>query len=84
MPVHSGHFNVQRQDVRVELLDLLSRRVWIGRRADDLDGGIRAQEFVQHLANQSRVVDDQDTRSCHRVPSRGDPTEGITPPRDRR
>ena len=55
-PIHSWHFDVQRQHVGLELLDLVARDVGVCRRANDLDLAVSREDFGEQLAHQRRVV----------------------------
>jgi len=59
-PVHAGHFDVERQDVGIQLQDLVPGDVGIDRRADDLDPGVLPQLVGEEAADDRRIVDDED------------------------
>ena len=58
-PVHAGHFDVQGEHVRVELLDQFPRHQWIGGCAHHFHVGLAIDDFLHQAADQRRVVDDQ-------------------------
>ena len=55
--VHARHLDVERDHVRIELLDLLARRERVAGSADDFDVRRARQDGGQELAHQRRVVD---------------------------
>ena len=57
--VHPRHLDIERDDVRFELLDTLARGVGISRGADHFNVPIPAQHFAQELSHQRRVVNDE-------------------------
>ena len=58
-PVHARHLDVQRQHVGLERQNLVARHVRIGRRADHFQVRLSRQGFRQDLADDGRIVDDQ-------------------------
>ena len=63
-PVEPGHHQIERDDVRREVGDLLQRFEAVARDVDDVDALALAQDFAQHFARESGVVDDQDTNGA--------------------
>jgi hypothetical protein len=59
-PVHPRHFQVERHHVRVEAFDLLAGHVGVAGRADDLDLGVVGERVADRLADERRVVHDED------------------------
>ena len=45
--IHAGHFDIQSQDVRIELENLVARDVRIDGSADDFDLRVRAETVGQ-------------------------------------
>jgi hypothetical protein len=58
--VHARHLDIERDHVRIELLDFLARRVRIAGRADHLDVGRAREHRGQKLAHQCGIVDHED------------------------
>jgi hypothetical protein len=58
-PVHIGHFDVQREDVGIQLLDGRAGLQRIGGGADDFDFGVRLQGGRDQAAHGQAVVHDQ-------------------------
>ena len=58
--VELGHLQVERDDVRLQLLDPLECVDPVARDADDLDPAVPRQHLAHHLARERRVVDDED------------------------
>ena len=50
-PVHARHFHVERDDVGLELLELVARGVGIDRGADDLDVGLGVEGVTHDSAH---------------------------------
>ena len=57
--VHARHLDIQRQDVRAQADDLVSRNIRIRGRAHYLQIRLRRQGFAQQPADDGRIVDDQ-------------------------
>jgi hypothetical protein len=57
--VHLGHLDVEREHVRVGLLDQLARDQRVGRHADHFHVRLARNDLAHHAADQRRVVDDQ-------------------------
>src|SRR6267154_106469 len=57
--IHSRHFQVESDDVRVELFDFLQREGAIHSGADHFDGGIPLQDGGDELPHQRGIVDDK-------------------------
>ena len=58
--VHARHLDVERDDVGLELQDHVPRDVRIGGAADHLDVVVLAQGVAEQLADDRRVVDEED------------------------
>jgi hypothetical protein len=58
-PVHLGHFDVQREHVRVGLLDEVARDDGVWRHAHHFHVGLRVDDLLQDAADQCRIVDTQ-------------------------
>lgn len=60
-PVHSGHFDVQRDDIGIELLDRRATLRGIAGGSDDLDVRLAGQVGLQDRPHGGGIVDDKDT-----------------------
>src|SRR5713226_1393732 len=70
--VHARHFQVQRDDVGMELLDLLQREGAVHRRAHHFDGGIALQDRGNELPHQRGIIDDENADSlAHAIAPNG-------------
>src|SRR5260221_442552 len=70
--IHSRHFEVQRDYVRMKLFDFLQRERAIHGRADDLDGRIPFEDGGNQLPHQRGIIDDQDSDAlAHAMAPRG-------------
>ena len=58
-PIHVGHLDVERDHVRIERLDLFAGRDRILGRTDHHDVVVAPQRARQNLANERRVIDDE-------------------------
>src|SRR5229473_8200901 len=58
--VHARHFQVERDDVGMELLDLLQREGAVHRRAHHFDGWVALENRGDELAHQCGIIDDED------------------------
>src|SRR5690349_3248281 len=71
-PIHTRHFQVQRDHIRMKFLNLLQRERAIHRRADDLDGRIALQNRGDQLPHERGIVDDKDSNAlAHAMAPRG-------------
>ena len=57
--IHFGHFNIQGDDVGVELFNLFPGRIGVHCGTDDLNIGVAAENLRQQAPNQSGVIDYQ-------------------------
>ena len=64
-PVHVGHLDVERDDVRVEVLDHLAGGRRIGRPTDHFDALVARQHRRQQAPDGRGVIDDQDADALH-------------------
>ena len=57
--VHARHFEIERHDVRVQLLDLSQADHAVHGRADDFDGWVALQHLRNQLAHERGIVHDE-------------------------
>src|SRR5207302_708001 len=72
--VNAGHFQIKRDHVGLQLLDLLKAEGAIHRAAHNLDRFIGSQHLRDQLAHERRVVGDQNADFLHAWP----PTGGVS------
>ena len=58
-PIHAGHLDIKRDNVRVQRLDFITSYQWICSCTNNLDIYFAAQKFREQLPYQRRIVDDQ-------------------------
>jgi hypothetical protein len=68
--IHFRHFHVQREHVRVGLLDEIARHQGIGRHADHLHVRLAIDDLLHHAANQRRIIHNQNL-DFHKTDSPG-------------
>src|SRR5208337_2054943 len=66
--VQSGHFQVERYHLRLQVLDFLQPKIAVHRRAHHLDRVIPFEDFGNQLAHQRRVIHYQDPHLVHAWP----------------
>src|ERR1700677_2017636 len=70
--IHARHFQIERNHVGPEFLDLLQSESAIHRGADDFDGRIAREDRGDELAHQRGVVHDEDADGvAHAIAPRG-------------
>src|SRR4029077_13691647 len=71
-PIHARHFEVQRDYVRVQLLDFLQRERAVHGRTNDLDRWISFEDRGNELPHERGIIDDQDSNTpAHAMAPRG-------------
>ena len=68
-PVHLRHLDIERDEIRRELRNLLQRNASIRGLAHHFDRGIGGDDVTHHPANQHRIVNDEHLRFFHMVSS---------------
>src|SRR5881394_599735 len=70
--VHARHFEIERNNIGLEFLDLLERESAIHRRADNLYGGVTREDRGNQLPHERGIVYDEDSDAlAHAIAPRG-------------
>ena len=65
--VHAGHFEIESDDVRMQLFDFFQGECAVHGRADDFDGRVACQDSRNELPHQGGIIDNENSdavRSC--------------------
>src|SRR6267378_7950129 len=70
--IHSRHFQVERDDIRVELLDFFQRERAIHGGADHFDGGIPLQNGGNEFPHERGIINNEDSDAlAHAIAPKG-------------
>src|SRR6266852_2181179 len=70
--VHARHFQIERHDIRLELLNFFQSKCAVHRGANDFDRGIARENRGDQFPHQRGIVHDQDSNTfCHAMAPSG-------------
>src|SRR5271169_1825156 len=64
-PAHSGHFNIERDQIRLDLRNSSQRLDAICRRAGNDDLRVGCEKVANHLSSNRRIIDNQYANWLH-------------------
>src|SRR5580704_4294650 len=70
--VHAGHFEIESDDIGMQLFDFLQSERAVHRRADNFDGGVAGEDCGNEFPHEGGIVDDENSDAgIHAIAPRG-------------